>query len=188
MQWRNSSERYGAVAQFLHWGMFVLIALNFIGGEVMGELPKKTAIRGFAFDAHETLGLIVLFLLFLRISWKMANPAPVEPGPGWQRNAARIAHALLYVLLVAIPITGYVMVNAKGHHAAFFAWDVPSLVAKDESLARAVEDVHEVLANALLVLVAVHVAAALWHHVIERDGVLRRMLPRKRGGELELRF
>lgn len=187
MQWRNSSERYGAVAQFLHWGMFLLIALNFIGGEVMGDLPKKTAIRGFAFDAHETLGLVVMFLIFLRLSWKMANPAPAESGPGWQRHAARLAHVLPYLLLVAIPITGYVMVNAKGHHAAFFAWDVPSLVAKDEALAKPVSDVHELLANALLILVVVHALAALWHHVIERDSVLRRMLPRRRDGELEFR-
>jgi cytochrome b561 len=188
MQWRNSTDRYGAVAQLLHWGMFVLIALNFIGGEVMGDLPKKAAIRGFAFDAHETLGLVVLFLLFLRLSWKMANRAPAESGPGWQRQAARLVHALLYVLLAAIPITGYVMVNAKGHHAAFFGWDVPSLLARDEPLGKAAEDVHETLANALLVLVVAHVGAALWHHVVARDGVLRRMLPRRRDGELEFRF
>lgn len=75
MQWRNSAERYGAVAQLLHWGMFGLIRLNFIGGEGMQELPKKTAIRGFAFDAQETVGLVVIFLLFLRLSWIVAAHA-----------------------------------------------------------------------------------------------------------------
>jgi cytochrome b561 len=187
MQWRNSQERYGSVAQWLHWGMFVLIALQVVGGEVLEELPKKPAIRGFAFDAHETIGLVVLFLLFLRLGWKMANPAPAEAGPEWQRFAARLAHGVLYLLLVAIPVTGYVMVVTKGHHAAFFGWDVPSLLGKDETLAKSVGGLHEALTKALIVIVAMHVAAALWHHLIARDGILRRMLPHRRGGQLELR-
>ena len=80
MQWRNSADRYGTVAQFLHWGMFAAIVLQLIGAELMDELPKGTAIRGYAFDAHETLGLILLGLVFLRIVWKLVNPAPGETG------------------------------------------------------------------------------------------------------------
>ena len=180
MQWRNSDDRYGAVAQFLHWGMFALIALQLLGGEVMGELPKKSAIRGFAYDAHETFGLVVLGFVFLRIAWKIANPTPVATGPAWQRLAARAAHGLLYALLVAIPVAGYVMVVAKGHDAAFFGWDVPSLLGKDEALGKLAKGAHEWLANLLIAIVAVHAGAALWHHAVARDGVLRRMLPRRR--------
>jgi cytochrome b561 len=181
MQWRNSTDRYGAVAQLLHWGMFVLIALNFIGGEVMGDLPKKAAIRGFAFDAHETLGVVLLALLALRLWWKVANPAPPATGPAWQRAAANAVHVLLYALLVAIPLAGYVMVCAKGHAPAFFAWDLPILVGKGEALAKAAKEIHETLATALIVVVALHAAAALWHHLVARDAVLRRMLPGRHG-------
>jgi cytochrome b561 len=183
MQWRNSEERYGAVAQFLHWSMFAVIALQLIGGQLMDELPKKTAIRGFAYDAHETLGLVLLGLVFLRIAWKIANPAPAETGPAWQKLAARAAHGLLYALLVAIPVVGYVLVVAKGHDAAFFAWDVPSLLGKDEPLAKLAKGAHEWLSNVLIAIVAVHAGAALWHHLVARDGVLRRMLPHGRAGE-----
>ena len=183
MQWRNSEERYGAVAQFLHWAMFAVIALQLIGGELMDELPKRSAIRGFAYDAHETLGLVLLCLVVLRIAWKIANPAPAESGPAWQQLGARVVHGLLYALLVAIPVVGYVTVVAKGHAAAFFAWDVPSLLAKDAPLGKLAEDAHGWLANLLIAIVAVHAGAALWHHLIARDGVLRRMLPGSRSGD-----
>jgi len=182
MQWRNSEERYGAVAQFLHWGMFAVIALQLIAGELMDELPKPSAIRGLAYDAHETLGLVLLGLVFLRIAWKIANPAPADGGAAWQKLAARMAHGLMYALLVAIPVVGYVTVVAKGHHAAFFAWDVPSLFAKDAPLGKLAEDAHGWLANLLIAIVAAHAGAALWHHLIARDGVLRRMLPVGRAG------
>lgn len=187
MQWRNTSERYGAVAQLLHWGMFAFVALQLVGGEVLEELPKKSAIRGFAFDAHESLGILVLALLVVRIAWRIASPAPAVEGPAWQRVAARAAHALIYLLLVAIPVAGYVMVAAKGHQAAFFGLDVPSLVGKDEALAKLAHGAHEILANVLIAILAVHAAAALWHHWIARDSVLRRMLPRRRA-DAELSF
>jgi cytochrome b561 len=181
MQLRNTRERYGAVTKLFHWGMFALIALQLAGGEVMDELPKRSAIRGFAFDAHETLGIVLLALLALRLWWKIANPAPPVVGPAWQRALANAVHVLLYALLVAIPVAGYVTVCAKGHAPAFFAWDLPALVGKDEALAKAAKAIHETLANVLIVVVAAHAAAALWHHLVARDAVLRRMLPGRRG-------
>ncbi len=131
----NSEQRFGVVAQWLHWGMFALIALQLVGGHVLEELPKRTAIRGFAFDAHETLGLIALFLVFLRLSWKMANPTPAAPGQRWQQLAMRAAHLALYVLMIAVPVVGYLMVDAKGYDVAFFGWAAPDLVATDKDLA-----------------------------------------------------
>ncbi len=176
-KFRNSAQRYGVIAQVLHWGMFALIALQLVGGQVMDELPKQTAIRGFAYDAHETLGLVVLFLVFARLSWKMANPAPVGAGPHWQRLAARAAHVGLYVLMIAVPVVGYLMVDAKGYDVAFFGWTAPDLVATNKALADRLKNLHEVLAWSLTAIVAVHAGAAIWHHVIVRDGTLKRMLP-----------
>jgi cytochrome b561 len=177
----NSEQRFGVVAQWLHWGMFALIALQLVGGHVLEEFPKGTALRGFAFDAHETLGLIALFLVFLRLSWKMANPTPVASGQPWQQFAQRAAHVALYVLMVAVPVVGYLMVDAKGYDVAFFGWAAPDLVATDKALADRLNDLHGTLAWALTALVAVHIGAAVWHQVIVRDGTLQRMLPAARG-------
>jgi superoxide oxidase len=177
----NSEQRFGVVAQWLHWSMFVLIALQVAGGHVLDELPRRTAIRGIAYDAHETLGLIVLFLVFLRMSWKMANPAPVALGRQWQLFAARAAHVALYVLMIAVPIVGYLMVDAKGHDVALFGWTGPDLVATNKTLADRLEDLHAILAWALTAIVGVHAGAAVWHQVVLRDGTLTRMLPAARG-------
>jgi len=174
---RNSEQRFGVVAQGLHWGMFALIALQLAGGHVLDELPRQTAIRGFAYDAHETLGLIVLFLVFLRLSWKIANPAPVAAGSEWQKLAARAVHVGLYVLMIAVPVVGYLMVDAKGYDAAFFGWTAPDLVATDKDLAGRLKSLHEALAWALTAIIAAHAGAALWHHVIKRDSTMKRMLP-----------
>ena len=177
----NTGQRFGAIAQLLHWGMFVLIVVQLVGGQVMGELPKKSAIRGFAYDSHETLGLIVLFLVFARLSWRMANPTPAAEGPPWQRLAARAVHLGLYVLMVAVPVVGYLMVDANGYDVAFFGWTAPDLVATDKALGDRLEELHEVLAWALTAVVAAHAGAALWHHVVVRDGTMKRMLPAGRG-------
>lgn len=177
----NSDQRFGVVAQWLHWGMFALIALQLVGGHVLEELPKRTALRGFAFDAHETLGLIALFLVFLRLSWKLANPTPVASGQPWQQIAKRAAHVALYVLMIAVPVVGYAMVDAKGYDVAFFGWTAPDLVATDKALADRLNDLHSILAWALTAVVAVHIGAAVWHQVIVRDGTMQRMLPAARG-------
>lgn len=173
----NSEQRFGVVAQWLHWGMFALLAMQVVGGHVLDELPRQTVIRGFAYDAHETLGLIVLFLVFLRLSWRMANPTPIAMGPRWQLFAARAAHVALYVLMIAVPVVGYLMVDAKGFDVAFFGWTAPDLVATNKGLADRLNDLHAVLAWALTAIVGVHAGAAVWHQAIMRDGTMTRMLP-----------
>lgn len=176
----NSDYRFGVVAQALHWGLFALIALQLAGGQVMEELPKQSAIRGFAYDAHETLGLSVLVLAFVRLSWKMVSPTPAALGPQWQRLAARAAHSAMYALMIAIPIVGYLMVDANGYDVAFFGWTAPDLVATDKTLAKRLNDLHGALAWALTAIVVGHAGAAIWHHIIARDETLRRMLPAPR--------
>ena len=173
----NSEQRFGVVAQTLHWGMFVLIALQLVGGHALDEIPRQSAIRGIAYDTHETLGLVVLFLVFLRLSWRMASRAPVAVGPQWQKLAARTAHVCLYVLIIAVPVVGYLMVDAKGYDVAFFGWTAPDLVATDKDLGARLKSLHEALAWGLMAVIVAHAGAALWHHVIMRDGTMKRMLP-----------
>jgi cytochrome b561 len=181
MEIRNSALRYGAVAQALHWSMAALILVQVVAGFVLEELPRKTALRSFAFDAHESVGLALLALVALRLAWRLAGPVPEESGPRWQHYAARIAHALLYALMIAVPLVGYAMVDAKGYDVAFFGATGPDVLATDETLAQRLDRMHLVLAVALAALVALHVAAAVWHRFVLHDSVLSRMLPRSGG-------
>jgi cytochrome b561 len=181
MEIRNPPSAYGATARALHWWMAALIALQVGGGFVLETLPR-TPLRGLAFDAHESIGIAVLALLAVRIAWRFTHAVPAEGGPAWQRSVARIAHALLYALMVAVPIVGYAMVDAKGYDVAFFGLPTPDFLAKDETLARRLADTHERLAIGLAVLVALHIVAAAWHRLVLRDDVLARMLPSRTGG------
>jgi len=171
--------RFSPLAQFLHWGMFVLLIVQWIDGKVMDDLPKQGALRGFAFDAHETIGVLVLLLVFVRLSWKIGHPVAAGTGPVWQQRAATVTQWLLYAIMVALPVTGYLTFSAQGHPTTFFGFDIPAALARDRATARSLKNVHELLSDALLVVVALHAAAALWHHFVVRDDTLRRMLPER---------
>lgn len=172
-----SPNRYGAIARWLHWTMFALIAVQIVGGFFLEDLPKGSALRGLAFDGHETLGIVAILLVLARVFWKLSHPGPDPEGAAWQRTLAKAGHAALYVLMIAVPVVGYAMVDAKGYDVAFFGWSGPDFLAKDADLAKTLNRLHERLAWALTGLVALHVAAAFWHHFGLRDGTMRRMLP-----------
>jgi cytochrome b561 len=169
--------RYDAVARALHWTIAALILLQVAGGLVLEELPRKSAIRSLAFDAHESIGIVVLALLAARVGWRLTHAVPDETGPRWQRLVARGAHLALYVLTIAVPIVGYATVDARGLEVAFFGAKGPDLLAADAALAKRLGSFHETLAWALVALVAVHVGAAAFHRFVLRDDVLARMLP-----------
>lgn len=173
----TTAMRYGAIARWLHWTVFGLLALQLAGGLVLEDLPKPSWVRGFAFDAHETLGIVTLLLVLARLAWNRSHPGPAPAGSTWQRAAAKAGHAALYALMIAVPVVGYAMVDAKGYDVALFGWQGPDLLATNERLADRLEDLHETLAWALAALVALHVAAAFWHHFWLRDDTLRRMMP-----------
>jgi len=173
----DSPNRYGAIARWLHWTMFTLIAVQIVGGIFLEDLPKGSALRGFAFDGHETVGIVAILLVLARIAWKLAHPGPALEGTGLPRALAKAGHVALYALLIAVPVVGYAMVDAKGYDVAFFGWSGPDFLAKDADLAKSLNQLHERLAWLLTGLVAAHVAAAFWHHFGLRDGTMRRMLP-----------
>ena len=157
--------------------MFALIAVQIAGGLMLESLPRGSALKRFAFDGHETIGIVAILLVLARIAWNLSHPGPAPEGAAWQRRLAKAAHGALYVLMIAVPVVGYAMVSAKGHDVAFLAWSAPDLVVKDSDLGKTLERVHERLAWALTGLVGLHVATAFWHHFGLRNGTLRRMLP-----------
>lgn len=188
MRWRNTRANWGAVAKILHW----LIAIAIIGNMALGlyaaGLPLSPAQMD-AFYWHKTTGLTILGLVMLRILWRLANPAPQLPPtmPGWQRIAAHFSHFALYLLMIAMPVSGWVIHSASGFPMELYGlFEVPDIVPEsaDES---AVQDgaavVHYWLFMGLCVLVSLHVLAALKHHFVNGDTVLVRMLPFSRASD-----
>lgn len=185
---RNSPDHWGAVSQSLHWLIMLLIAILATVGLIMTELPK-TPKYFWVYDLHKSTGLLVLALVLVRIGWRLyaGKPRPLPEVPAWQRRVAGVTHALLYILMLAIPLSGWLYDSASGLRPLrwYGALEVPKLAAPDEGLAEVARDAHEWLFWVLLALVIVHAGAALYHHLFRNDAVLARMLPRgwARSGE-----
>jgi cytochrome b561 len=159
--------------------MFLLLLGSFGLGLTMVELAVSPQKLRF-YSWHKWIGVTVFFLAMLRLGWRLINVQPDYPErmPPWQRNAARLTHGLIYVLLFAIPLSGWLMSSALGFPTVYLGiWQLPDLVAKNKPLGEALKIVHYILNKTLLVAVGLHVAAALKHHFVDRNQVLRTMLP-----------
>lgn len=179
MHIRNTLLRYGAVAQFLHWLIVALIITQFILASKADDLPLGPAKIG-VLAQHKSFGMTIFMLAVLRLLWRLANPVPRLPSttPHWQRIAAHLSHLALYGLILITPLFGWMMSSARNFPVSWFGmFTFPDLVQPDRARYEFFHDVHETLAISLLVIAALHVAAALKHHFIDRDDVLRRMLP-----------
>jgi len=178
MSLRSNRRQWGAMIKFFHWVMALGILGNGVWGLLMvGMTPSMAKINVFAL--HKSIGLTLLALLLLRLAWRMTERAPPdEPMPRWQRRAAHATHAFLYVLIAAIPLSGWWFNSVTGKPLQWFKlFNLPALAAKNEDIGHLVRDVHEYLFFLLLLVLVAHVGAALKHHVFDRDNVLRRMLP-----------
>lgn len=128
---------------------------------------------------HKSIGLLVLVLVLVRSGWRLANRAPLPPPDTalWERRAARAVHALLYAVMLALPLSGWVINSAANVPLRVFGWfRLPAIVPPDEALAEAAEQVHFALFLALALLLVIHIGAALRHHLVKRNEVLVRML------------
>lgn len=174
----SASNPYGAVARLLHWLLFALIAVQIPVGLLIEAFPRASEARVFVLSTHTSIGIAALLLVLARIARRLAARADVEPmGPRWQRTLASAVHVALYVLMVAVPVVGYALADARGRGIPFFGLGAPEWLETNRPLAGTLEDVHATLAWALVAVVAVHVVAALWHHLVLRDETVRRMLP-----------
>lgn len=178
MTLRNTTYRWGAVAQFLHWLIVALLILQVTLALLAGELHGMPKLAMLA--RHKSVGLTIMALAVLRLVWRWINPTPPLPPTlkSYERGLARFTHALLYVLLFALPLSGWTMSSARGFPVSWFGFfQLPDLVPKNKTLYDALVDTHALLACLLAAVVVLHVAAALKHHFILRDDVLKRMLP-----------
>ncbi|MBL8807848.1 MAG: cytochrome b [Rhodospirillales bacterium] len=166
----------GAAARFIHWTMAALILGLYVLGLAMDELARG-APRDFAMLLHQSFGLVLVALLAVRLA---VRPAAARAGTRIERLAARAAHAALYALMAAVPLAGIATQWARGRALDFFGLvTLPSPMGGDRALAKLFGGIHETGATAILVVAAIHAAAALWHHFVRRDDVLRAMLPRR---------
>lgn len=170
---------YSAAARAFHWLTLALLALAFGIEWTVDDLPQS--IQPALIDLHRSVGLVVWMATLARLAYRQVRGVPPEPElPGWQVLASRLTHALLYALLLAEPLLGWAYTDLRGQPGRLF-WmvDLPQLLAPaDRSVWRMVRGWHELAANLMLVVVAVHAAAALYHHYVRRDPVLQRMLGR----------
>jgi cytochrome b561 len=179
MPLQNTTDRFGSVAKTFHWLTVILLIGSFTLAMMLMDLPlspRKLQL----YSWHKWAGVTVFLLTILRLGWRFANPVPQPPAhmPRWLRRLASLSHAALYAILIIMPLTGWVMSSALNLPLVYFGLIyIPSPFGVDAALGEAMKIVHGTLAVILLALIAVHVVAALYHHLILRDDVLRRMLP-----------
>jgi cytochrome b561 len=173
-------ERYTKTAMVLHWLIALLIIAAFTLGLVMVDIPGFTPTKLKYFSWHKWLGVTVLALAALRLLWRHRNRPP-QHAPGmaaWQTRTADATHVLLYILMFAVPLSGYLYTTAAGVPVVYLGlWPIPAAFEADTALKAVLKPVHYWLNMALAALVVMHVGAALKHHFVDRDDVLKRMLP-----------
>ena len=182
MSFTNTEEKYGLGAKILHWVIAVLILGLLPVGLFMEDMensPQKFQI----FALHKSFGLLVFFLGLARIVWRFVSPPPdhLPNHAHWEITLAGAAHFWLYVCMIGIPLSGWLMSNAGQYPVSFFGVMMPALIGKDESLRHFFGEAHEILALTLLFVLGLHAAGALKHHLVDRDSTLTRMTWRKDG-------
>ena len=174
------ARAYTGTARSLHWLILALLIAQFIFAWTMPHIGRTVPVSTLI-DLHVWFGVTILFVAVIRLLWRVTHrePEPEDGLPPWQVASARLMHWALYVLLFAIPILGWINASWRDMTVSFFTlFDLPKLLATRAPGWGWTGDIHGFLANwVLLVLVGLHVAAALYHHFIRGDGVLRRMLP-----------
>lgn len=178
----NSAEKFGSLSKTIHWLMAALIFTLIGVGMYMGDLDKTDPSRLQLFAMHKSFGVLVLILAVIRIVWLRISPAPALPPVFTAKEKGVISgvKGMLYLFMFLVPLAGYTMATAAGKPVAFFGlFELPRLVAENESLADFAHEAHEILAFTMLAFIALHVAGAIKHRLKDRNGpsdIMNRML------------
>ena len=178
MAFRNTTRSWGSLSKAFHWLIVLLIINQWWIASRADELKGLAKLEALAW--HKSFGMTILMLAVLRLLWRLVNPTPdltVETRR-WERVLARISHVLLYALIFAMPLTGWMMSSAKNYPVSWFKlFQFPDLVAPAEQTFHQMHDLHHLLFGVLVSVALLHVAGALKHHFIDKNDVLKRMLP-----------
>lgn len=179
MQWKNSAEHYGIVAQGFHWLIVLLIIVQYQLGEIAHDLPPGID-KLIMMSRHKSLGITILALALMRIGWRLFNARPAPP-PGAHvalKLAGSATHFALYALLILLPVTGWLASSAANSPVSWWGMlTLPDFITPSEARFEFIGELHEVLTRLLVIIALIHTLAALVHHFIFKDSVLRRMLP-----------
>ena len=184
MTYGTRTDYYPATSKLLHWLVAVCVLTTAPVAIVMTRLGKGPT-QDMLYNFHKSLGVLILILMILRLINRLAAGAPIaDPGiEPWQKTVSSVVHTSLYVLLFAMPIVGYIANSAFGAPTPFFGlFNLPMIVEKNEALATQLFTLHRWVGWLVIMIVLVHISAALYHYFIRRDDVLKRMLPRAMGG------
>ncbi len=184
MPLQNSATHYGAVTRFLHWAVFLLFVHQYLSGNFMTRIEGAHTLFGLTqnnyYDWHKSIGVVLLSLAVVRIVWRNLTPLP-DWAPTLTPAERTISHwneTLLYTCMILMPVSGYLFVMAGDYGIKLFGlYDLVNPIGKKEWLATIAHVVHVVIAYAFIVVVSWHVGLGLKHHIFDRDGFLRRMLP-----------
>lgn len=175
-----SSTSYDRTARALHWLLALLLLGQVIFGWWLGDIPRGTPARGVTVNLHKSMGMVIGLLILARLAWRLRHGAPAWPAslPRWQQRLAAASHHLLYLLMLVVPLAGYLASNFSRHGVKFFnAVLLPPWGVDDKDVYALLNQTHKVGAALLVILIGVHVLAAL-QHAWRRDGIFSRMWPR----------
>ena|SRR3990167_1238583 len=176
---RNTLTTYGPVAKFLHWLIFFLVIIMLTFGFFLGDVPN--GYKPVAYNTHKLIGLTILMLILLRGCWALLNVKPMLPigTPAYQKLAERVVHFTLYVLLIAMPLAGWIGSVAANKPPVLGHWKIWLPMAENKLVNQVAFSFHYIIALTIILFVSIHVLAALYHHYIKKDDILRRMLPHR---------
>jgi len=179
MAYKNTPAIYGPISRALHWLVGLAVICMLIVGSLMESIADK-AIRGQVFGLHKSMGITVMGIMIVFALWSLFNRKPKLPKgtPTWEHHLARTVHLLLYALIIAMPLSGWIMSTASNHIPNYFGlFKIPFPgIGQDKALAEFMETSHYILAWSITIILTLHVLGALKHHFIYKNNIVRRML------------
>ena len=175
---KNTTSHYGSISKGFHWLISLLVLGMLIAGFTMANM-ESSPLRSSISDTHKSLGILILALMVLRLLWRWMNTTPVLPlsTPMWEKFASKFGHYAFYFLLIAMPLTGWIMGSAAGRPPEFFGlFTMPNLVMENRELGSFMRQLHGIFAYSLVVLIVLHFLAAMKHHFVSKNDVLKRMI------------
>jgi cytochrome b561 len=169
--------RYNRTARALHWLVAILLLEQLVFGWWLGEVPRNTPDRGYYTNLHKSIGMLIALVIFLRLGWRLTHAAPALPQSmkRWQQGLSKFSHYGMYLCMLIMPLSGYVASNFSRHGVKFFnAIHFPPWGIDDQQIYAFFNQTHKVTAVVLVVLICIHVLAAL-QHGLRRDGIITRI-------------